>query len=81
MDDVKLQVEPDAIKEIAQMAIEKRTGARGLRSIMEKLLKEVMFEVPSDKSISKVVVDGEFVLGNRKTPIYEYSNKEEEKIA
>ena len=79
MDDVKLQVEPDAIKEIAQMAIEKRTGARGLRSIMEKLLKEVMFEVPSDKSISKVVVDGEFVLGNRKTPIYEYSNKEEEK--
>ena len=81
MDDVKLQVEPDAIKEIAQMAIEKRTGARGLRSIIEKLLKEVMFEVPSDKSISKVVVDGEFVLGNRKTPIYEYSNKEEEKIA
>jgi len=81
MDDVKLQVEPDAIKEIAQMAIEKRTGARGLRSIIEKLLKEVMFEVPSDKSISKVVIDGEFVLGNRKTPIYEYSNKEEEKIA
>ena len=81
MDNVELQVEPSAIKEIAQMAIEKRTGARGLRSIMEKLLKDVMFEVPSDKSISKVVIDGEFVLGNRKTPIYEYSNQKEEKIA
>ena len=81
MDNVKLQVEPDAITEIARMAIEKRTGARGLRSIMEKLLKEVMFEIPSDKSVSKVIVDGEFVLGNRTKPIYEYSDKEEEKIA
>jgi ATP-dependent Clp protease ATP-binding subunit ClpX len=81
MDNVELQVKPDAIKEIAKMAIEKRTGARGLRSIMEKLLKEVMFEIPSDKSISKVIVNSDFVLGNIKTPIYEYNNKKQEKIA
>ena len=81
IDNVELQVKPDAIKEIAKMAIEKRTGARGLRSIMEKLLKEVMFEIPSDKSISKVIVNSDFVLGNIKTPIYEYNNKKQEKIA
>ena len=84
MDDVELVVESDAIKEIATMAIEKRTGARGLRSIMEKLLKKVMYDTPSDKSISKVIVNKDFVLGKITKPLFEYTKEEEiqkEKIA
>ncbi len=52
-DEVRLRFEPEAVNAIAQKAMERKTGARGLRSIMEKALMDVMFEIPSDESIEE----------------------------
>ena len=62
-DDVELEVEEDAVKEIAKQAFERKTGARGLRSIMEHAMLDVMYEIPSDESIRKVIITKETVLG------------------
>ena len=56
MDGVELKFEEDAIREIAKKAHERKTGARGLRSILEKLMLELMYEIPSDTRIHKVVI-------------------------
>ena len=56
IDGVELEFEEDALREVAKEALEKKTGARGLRSIMEKVLLPVMFTAPSDPSIEKIVV-------------------------
>ena len=56
MDGVELKFEEDAIREIAKKAHERKTGARGLRSILEKLMLELMYEIPSDSRIHKVVI-------------------------
>ncbi|MCR5508295.1 MAG: ATP-dependent Clp protease ATP-binding subunit ClpX [Lachnospiraceae bacterium] len=63
MDGVDLKFEPDAIRAIAKKAHERKTGARGLRSILEKLMLELMFEIPSDGRIDKVVITGSAVDG------------------
>ena len=68
-DKVKLSFEDDAIEAIADMAIERKTGARGLRSIMEKVMMEEMFEIPSDTTIIEVVVTRDSVLGNARPRI------------
>lgn len=57
MEDVVLEVMPDALKEAAKMAKERKTGARGLRSIIENALLEAMFEIPSRKDVKRVVVN------------------------
>lgn len=76
MEDVKLKFLTKALREIAKKAIIRKTGARGLRSIIESILLEPMFELPgsTSKNVSEVVVDEEVVFGNKK-PIYIYSNK------
>lgn len=56
MDGVELQFEDDAVRAIAKKAHERKTGARGLRSILEKLMLELMYEIPSDSRIHKVVI-------------------------
>ena len=56
MDGVKLEVEPDAILRIAEKAIEKKTGARGLRSIFEQMMTDIMFEIPSRRDVEKVII-------------------------
>lgn len=61
MDNVELDFTPEALRAIAKRAIERKTGARGLRSIVEDVLADVMFEVPSDHTISKVTVTAEAV--------------------
>ncbi len=63
-DEVRLRFEPEAVNAIAQKAMERKTGARGLRSIMEKALMDVMFEIPSDESIEECVITKEVVEGN-----------------
>ncbi len=68
-DKVKLSFEDEAIEAIADMAIERKTGARGLRSIMEKVMMEEMFEIPSDTTIIEVVVTKDSVLGNARPRI------------
>ncbi|WP_275114214.1 ATP-dependent Clp protease ATP-binding subunit ClpX [Sutterella massiliensis] len=56
MEDVELEFTEDALKAVAKRAIERKTGARGLRSIMEDVLLDTMFEIPSEKDVEKVIV-------------------------
>ncbi|MEY3320025.1 MAG: hypothetical protein RL393_605, partial [Actinomycetota bacterium] len=69
MDDVELEIAPDALEIIADQAIARGTGARGLRAIMEEILLPVMYEVPSKKEIGKVVVTAE-VIKTKSAPVY-----------
>lgn len=77
IDDVVLEFEKDALEAIARMAMERKTGARGLRSIVEKSMLEIMFEIPSRDDIEKCVITKETVesgqsptllLGDKKAP-------------
>lgn len=61
LDDVELEFEEDALSEIAKKAIERKTGARGLRSIIEGIMLDVMFDLPSRDDIEKCVITGETV--------------------
>lgn len=61
MDNVKLEFSEDSLLAIAEEAIKRNTGARGLRSILEDVMKEVMFDVPSDETIEKVRITGETI--------------------
>jgi len=67
LDRVELIFEEDAIVAIAEKAIEKKTGARGLRSIIEAIITDIMFEIPSNENIEKCVITREVIL-DRKTP-------------
>ncbi len=70
MDNVELEITDEAIAAVAEKAAEKKTGARGLRSIMEKLMTDIMFEIPSNKDITKVIINEANVLqGTRPTMI------------
>ena len=69
-DDVKLEFDDDALQEIANKAIERKTGARGLRSIIEETMIDVMFEVPSQENVKLVRITKEAVDGTDK-PILE----------
>lgn len=62
-DDVKLTFEEDAIIAIADQAFERKTGARGLRSIMEKVMMDVMYRIPSDETITECIITKEAVEG------------------
>jgi len=66
LDDVELVFEDEALVEIAKKAIERKTGARGLRSIIEGIMLDVMFELPSREDIKKCVITKEAVLGEKK---------------
>ena len=63
MDNVELIFEEDALREIAHTAIKQKTGARSLRSVIEKIMRDVMFHVPSDKTIQKCIITKESVTG------------------
>jgi ATP-dependent Clp protease ATP-binding subunit ClpX len=63
LDDVNLFFDEDAIKEIAKEAYERKTGARGIRSIMEKVMMKTMFEIPSDDSITECHITKDSILG------------------
>ena len=65
-DHVKLSFEKEAIEKIADLALESKTGARGLRSIMEKTMMDVMYQIPSDPSITQCVITKEAVEGTGK---------------
>lgn len=68
-DNIELEIKKDALIEIAKKAIAQKTGARGLRSIMEGILKNTMFTAPSDEKISKVIVTAECVLNDAEPKI------------
>ena len=71
-DDVKLTFEDDAIEAIADQAFERKTGARGLRSIMEKVMMDVMYNIPSDDTIVECIITKEAVEGTGE-PITKHS--------
>lgn len=71
MNGAELSFTEDALKKIAHRAIERKTGARGLRSILEKILMETMFDLPGQKDIEKVVVNADVAAGKAK-PAYIY---------
>ena len=78
MEDVKLTITLEALKAIARKAIERKTGARGLRSIMEGILLETMFELPSMKGVEEIVIGPEVVEGGAR-PLRIYAERVEEK--
>ncbi|MCL7744323.1 ATP-dependent Clp protease ATP-binding subunit ClpX [Guyparkeria hydrothermalis] len=73
MEDVEIEFREDALREIAKKAIRRRTGARGLRTIMEHILLDTMYEVPSLNNVDKVVVDGA-VVRDESEPYIVYGN-------
>jgi ATP-dependent Clp protease ATP-binding subunit ClpX len=68
IDNVELEFEEEALKEIAKKAIERNTGARGLRSIIETIMLDVMFELPSREDINKCVITKETVINENGSP-------------
>jgi ATP-dependent Clp protease ATP-binding subunit ClpX len=78
MEDTKLTITNEALKSIARRAIERKTGARGLRSIMESILLDTMFDLPGLKGVEEVVIGPEVVDGGAK-PLRIYSDRAEEK--
>lgn len=77
MEDVELIFHEDALLAIAQKAIERKTGARGLRSIMESILLDTMFELPAMEGVREVVISEEVVRGGAR-PLYIYEERTEE---
>jgi ATP-dependent Clp protease ATP-binding subunit ClpX len=75
MEDVQLEFTDDALHSIAVKAIERKTGARGLRSILEGILLDTMFDLPSMDGVDEVHVDGDVVEG-RKDPVRVYASKD-----
>ncbi len=67
MEDVKLTVTDEALKAIAKKAIERKTGARGLRAILEENLLELMYEIPDKKDVAEIIID-EKVINDKKQP-------------
>ena len=74
MDGVKLEIKNDALKEIASLAIKQKTGARGLRSIIENLLIDLMFETPDEKNLETIIIGKDAVINNSE-PLLIYTNK------
>jgi ATP-dependent Clp protease ATP-binding subunit ClpX len=86
LDDVELDFDKDALVEIAKKSIERKTGARGLRAIMENVMMDYMYTVPSDDKIKKLVVTKEMVdnnlrLEDKKDDVLTIEDKKKEKSA
>ena len=76
MEEVELDIREEALLEIAKKAVERKTGARGLRSIIENILMETMYKVPSEDSLKKVVIDDSVVIGDSEPLlVYEKASK------
>jgi ATP-dependent Clp protease ATP-binding subunit ClpX len=80
MESVELDLRTDALESVAEKAIERKTGARGLRSILETILLETMYKIPSEENVIKVVVDGSVIEGENE-PLLVYEQKEAKKVA
>ena len=80
MDGVDLEFEPEAIEEIAKEAIKRKTGARALRSIVEELMLDVMYDVPTKEDVSKFTVTKEMVLNRNKAELIKLPNKKDKKL-
>ena len=75
MDGISLEIKNDALNQIAKLAVHQKIGARGLRSIIEELLIDLMYESPDQKDLEKIVINAE-VVQNKSKPILIFSNKQ-----
>ena len=80
MEDVILEFREDALRSIAQKGMARKTGARGLRSILEKVLLDTMYELPSLEGVTKVAIDSAAVEGESE-PLLIYESKEKKVVA
>jgi ATP-dependent Clp protease ATP-binding subunit ClpX len=80
MEGVELEFRTDALKAVAKKAMQRKTGARGLRTILENVLLETMYELPSLRNVQKVVVDEQVILGESK-PYVLYGNADDGRLA
>ena len=71
MDNVKLNFEPEALVKVAETALERKTGARGLRGVLENVMTDIMFSIPSDKTVSSATITPEVVMGTGE-PVIEH---------
>ena len=76
LDDVELEFDKDALEAIVDKAIERKTGARGLRSIIEEIMRDIMFDIPSNPKIEKCIVTKETVLEKKEPKLIINENKE-----
>ncbi|MGL4674841.1 MAG: ATP-dependent Clp protease ATP-binding subunit ClpX, partial [Wohlfahrtiimonas sp.] len=74
-DDVELSFTEDGLKAIAELAIQRKLGARGLRSIIESTLLDTMFEIPSEANVAKVIIDRP-QIADKTAPLIEYKTEE-----
>ncbi len=80
MEDVELEFREEALRAISRKAIERNTGARGLRSIMENVLLDTMYELPCMENVAKVIVD-EAVIEGKSKPLVLYNNPDKQRLA
>ncbi len=69
LDNVALEIQPEALKAVAEEAVERQIGARGLRAVMEKVMLKIMYIIPSDLSVKKVIITPECIRGGEPTII------------
>ncbi len=81
LDDVELEFEDDAVEAIVEKAIERKTGARGLRSILEDIMRDIMFDIPSNPKIEKCIITKDTVLNQKEPTVVINNNKNETKQA
>ena len=77
MEGVQIDFRPDALEAVAERAMERKTGARGLRSIMENVLLDTMYRIPSEENVVKVVVDQSVIKGESE-PLLVYGSTEKQ---
>ena len=80
MEDVELDIRNDALDAIAEKAIDRKTGARGLRSILETVLLDTMYKIPSESNVAKVVVDAAVINGDNE-PMLVYEQADPKKVS
>ena len=74
MDNVELEIQPEALRAVAKKAVDRQIGARGLRAVMEQVMQKIMYTIPSDLSIRKVVITPECVEGAEPTIVRDKTN-------
>ena len=80
MEECELEFREDALREVARKAMKRKTGARGLRTIMEQVLLDTMYDLPTTQGVSKVVVDAAVIRGDAQ-PYLIYDGVEQKAVA
>jgi ATP-dependent Clp protease ATP-binding subunit ClpX len=75
MEGIKLTVKEDALRTVSKMALDRKTGARALRSILEKILLMPMFDAPDSENMSEIIIDADVVKG-KKPPVTVFAEKQ-----